>query len=150
MSRHEAATGPGLLVVGREVVEAEGVVMEVIHVNAGSCNGCDAEVVAGLASCRPTRPRRVEARVLLVTGVAGPRTGPLLEQLYRGLPGPKAVVAVGACAIHGGVFRAAGAAGAPAWLPVDVYAPGCPVRPETLRSAISLAARVVREREERG
>jgi len=112
--------------------------LHVFLVDVGSCNACNLEVFAlanpfydsqRLGIFFTNSPRHAD--VLLVVGVP---TGEMVEPLrraYDALPAPKAVVAVGACPISGGVFAGTpGLAGTLAdLLPVDVFVPGCPPAP---------------------
>jgi Ni,Fe-hydrogenase III small subunit len=79
--------------------------------------------------------------MLLVTG---PVTRPMelaLVKTYAATPSPKLVVACGGCAVSGGLFKGsyAVAGGVDACVPVDVYVPGCPPRPEAILHGIFLA-----------
>ena len=76
--------------------------------------------------------------------VAGPVTRTMelaLRKTYAAMPDPKVVVAVGACGISGGIFGKSYASlgGVDEVIPVDVYIPGCPPRPEALIEGILLA-----------
>jgi NADH-quinone oxidoreductase B subunit len=113
----------------------------VFHVNASSCNGCDIELVACLTPRYDLErfgvvlvPSPRHADVLLVTGVVSPQTKDRLLRVYEQMPEPKIVVAIGACALSGGVFQGCYNAGQgiDSVLPVDMYIPGCPPRPEAI------------------
>jgi Ni,Fe-hydrogenase III small subunit len=108
------------------------------HVAAGSCNGCELELRAtqnliydltqyGLVFTPSPR----HADVLLITGVAGRNMIEAVRQTREAMPEPVFVVAVGDCALDGGVFKASPAmiGGADAILPVDLMIAGCPPSP---------------------
>ncbi len=79
--------------------------------------------------------------MLLVTGPVTRNMELALLKTFRATPEPKVVVAVGACGISGGIFgeNYASLGGVDKGLPVDVYIPGCPPRPQTLLHGILLA-----------
>lgn len=110
-------------------------------VSAGSCNGCEAELVAlGNVVFDLARfgvqfvasPRHSDGIVL--TGAVSRNTESALRATYEATPAPKLVIAVGACAINGGPFRGSPEVlnGAPPDLAVDLWIPGCPPHPLTL------------------
>lgn len=118
------------------------------HLDSGSCNACDWELTALL---NPV----YDVRRLGVDFVASPRhadgvivTGPVTRNLeaavrrtYEAVPEPRVVIAVGACASSGGIVGRsyASAGGVGEVLPVDVFIPGCPPRPEAITYGILLA-----------
>jgi Ni,Fe-hydrogenase III small subunit len=79
--------------------------------------------------------------MLLVTGPVTRNMELALQKTYNATPDPKVVVAVGACGISGGIFGTnyASRGAVDAVIPVDVYIPGCPPRPEALLYGILLA-----------
>jgi Ni,Fe-hydrogenase III small subunit len=118
------------------------------QVDAGSCNGCEIEIAAlnnpiydierfGIHFVASPR----HADVLLVTGPASKNMEVALLQTYNATPGPKIVIAVGACACSGGIFgdTYATTGGIDKIVPVDVYIPGCPPRPQALLEGLLLA-----------
>lgn len=116
-----------------------------IHFNTGACNGCDIEVLAALTPLYdPERfgvklaPSIRHGDILIVTGALTKKSAERLKRLYDQMPSPKFVIAVGACAIDGGVFQKSYSVlkGADKVVPVDVYVPGCPPRPEAILDAI--------------
>ena len=125
----------------------------VIHFDAGSCNGCDIEVLACLTPVFDVERFGIinagnpkHADVLFVTGSVNPRNAPVLKNLYDQMPDPKVVLALGACACSGGVFRDCYnvLGGTDKVIPVDVYAPGCACRPESIIDGVVLALDVLK------
>jgi Ni,Fe-hydrogenase III small subunit/formate hydrogenlyase subunit 6/NADH:ubiquinone oxidoreductase subunit I len=122
--------------------------LHIREVDAGSCNGCEVEITSlnnpvydiqrfGIQFVASPR----QADMLLVTGPVTRNMEIALKQTFDAMPGPGIVVAAGACAIGGGIFGKsyASCGGVNNVLPVDVYIPGCPPRPEALLHGILLA-----------
>jgi Ni,Fe-hydrogenase III small subunit len=86
--------------------------------------------------------------MLLVTGPVTRNMELALLKTYRAMPEPKLVVAVGACGISGGIFgeNYASLGGVDKVVPVDVYIPGCPPRPQALLQGILVAVGRLREK----
>jgi Ni,Fe-hydrogenase III small subunit len=118
------------------------------EVDAGSCNGCELEIVAlnnpiydierfGIHFVASPR----HADMLLVTGPVTRNMELALLKTYRATPEPRLVVAVGTCGISGGIFgkNYASLGGVDEVIPVDVYIPGCPPRPQALLQGILMA-----------
>jgi Ni,Fe-hydrogenase III small subunit len=114
-------------------------------VAAGSCNGCEAELVAlGNVVFDMARfgvqfvasPRHADGMV--VTGAVSANMKRALFETWEATPAPRLVIAVGACAINGGPFRGSSEVsdGVPAELPVDLWIPGCPPHPLTVLDGI--------------
>ncbi len=112
-----------------------------IHYDCGSCNGCDIETLACLTPLYDVERFGVinignpkHADVLIVTGAVNHRNKKVLRQIYDQMPSPKIVIAVGACGTSGGIFKEAYnvVGGVDKVIPVDVYVPGCPARPEAI------------------
>ena len=112
-----------------------------IHFNSGSCNGCDIEILATLTPRYDVErfgirlqgsPRHAD--VLICTGPVTRQARDRLRRIYEQIPEPKFVVAVGSCGISGGAFRGCyNVVGRiDEVIPVDVYVPGCPPRPEAI------------------
>lgn len=117
----------------------------IIHFDCGSCNGCDIEVLACLTPLYDVERFGVvnvgnpkHADVLLVTGTVNHRNKHVLKNIYDQMPSPKLVIAIGACGLSGGVFRDAPnvVGGVDKVIPVDVYVPGCPAKPEAIIDAV--------------
>jgi len=113
----------------------------IFHVNTGSCNGCDIEILASLTPRYDVErfgiklvgsPRHADA--LLVTGPVSRDMVDKLKRFYEQVPDPKVVIVVGSCGISGGVFHESYDLVGPVdrIIPVDVYVPGCPPRPEAI------------------
>lgn len=113
----------------------------VIHYNSGSCNGCDIEILATLTPRYDLErfgiklqgsPRHAD--VLIATGPVTRQSRDRLLRIYEQMPDPKFVVAVGSCALSGGVFHGSYniVGGIDEVLPVSAYIPGCPPRPEAI------------------
>ncbi len=112
-----------------------------VHFNSGSCNGCDIEILATLAPRYDLERFGVKlqgsprhADVLICTGPVTRQARERLLRTYEQMPEPKFVVAVGSCGISGGTFSGCynivGNIGEV--IPVNVYVPGCPPRPEAI------------------
>ncbi len=124
--------------------------LSIREIDAGSCNGCELEIHAlgnafydlerfGLRFVASPR----HADVLLVTGPVTKNMREALERTYAATPGPKWVVALGDCALDGGMFAGSYACvgGVSAVIPVDLHIRGCPPRPEQiLRGLLALLA----------
>jgi NADH-quinone oxidoreductase subunit B len=78
-----------------------------------------------------------QADLMIVAGRVSQKMAPVLRQIYDQMPGPKWVIAMGVCASSGGMFNNyAIVQGVDHVVPVDIYLPGCPPRPEMLFDAI--------------
>lgn len=118
-----------------------------VHYNSGSCNGCDIEILATLTPRYDLERLGIKlqgsprhADVLVVTGPVTRQSKERLQRIYEQMPEPKFVVAVGTCSISGGVFHNCYniLGGVDAAIPVDVYIPGCPPRPEAVINGVAL------------
>ena len=113
----------------------------VYHLNTGSCNGCDIEILAALTPRYDVErfgimlvgtPRHAD--VLLVTGPVVRKMESRVRRVYEQIPEPKLVMEVGNCGSEGGVYYESYSLAGPIdqIIPVDVYVPGCPPRPEAI------------------
>ena len=116
-----------------------------IHFNAGACNACDIEVVAALTPRFDVErfgglikgtPRHAD--VMVVSGSVPRKIRDRLKRIYDQMPEPKFVVAVGSCAISGGVFQDCYNVmeGVDKIIPVNAYIPGCPPKPEAILDGV--------------
>jgi Ni,Fe-hydrogenase III small subunit/Pyruvate/2-oxoacid:ferredoxin oxidoreductase delta subunit len=123
--------------------------LHVRQVDAGSCNGCELEIAA---TANPVfdlarfgihlvaSPRHAD--LLLVTGPVTRNMEIALRRTYEATPEPRVVVAVGACGCSGGIFGEgtyASLGGVDRVVPVDVYIPGCPPRPQAILAGLFAA-----------
>ncbi len=123
--------------------------LHVRQVDAGSCNGCELEIAAtnnplydlerfGVHFVASPR----HADLLLVTGPVTRNMEIALRRTYDATPEPRIVVAVGACGCSGGIFGEgtyASVGGVDRVVPVDVYVPGCPPRPQAILNGLLVA-----------
>ncbi len=126
-----------------------------LHYDASSCNGCDIEVLAATTPVYDVERFGIfntgnpkHADILVVTGGVNAQSSSVLKQIYSQMPDPKVVVAAGICACDGGIFKDCYniSGGTDTVIPVDVYVPGCAVRPEALIDGISKAIAILDEK----
>jgi len=136
---------PDLAPLGNRLRRLLGRSLKLRQVSAGGCAACEADVnVLGTVVFDLSRfgvqfvasPRHADG--LLVTGPVTKNMELALRKTYDAVPGPKIVIALGACAISGGLYRGHTEAnnGVDGILPVDLWIPGCPPSPYTTLSAI--------------
>jgi Ni,Fe-hydrogenase III small subunit len=145
-----APPAPGAVATGADDSEASAPPfltgsVQLRHVDAGSCNGCELEIASAFGPVYDAEryglrlvasPRHADA--LLVTGPVTRNMADPLRKTYEATPAPKRVVAVGDCALNCGVFAGGhGVEGAVSdVVPVDVEVPGCPPTPQALIAAL--------------
>jgi len=146
------ARGASLEAIGQQIkaraAKILGRSLHIREVDAGSCNGCEIEIVNlnspvydlerfGIHFVASPR----HADMLLVTGPVTRNMELALKKTYEATPEPRLVVAVGACGCSGGIFGVnyATRGGVDQVIPVDVYIPGCPPNPHALLQGILVA-----------
>jgi Ni,Fe-hydrogenase III small subunit len=139
--------------LGAEILRMFGGALNIRHVDAGSCNGCQLEIQAlnnayynieGLGIKFVASPRHAD--MLLVTGPVSRHMVTALKRTYDATPEPKLVVAIGECACDGGIFSPDGGGESYAScgkvsnvIPVDVMVSGCPPTPTAILQGILTA-----------
>jgi ech hydrogenase subunit C len=127
-----------------------------LHYDCSSCNGCDIEVLACLTPVYDIERfgivnvgNPMHADILLVTGTVNYRNRKVLLNLFDQMPDPKVVVAIGSCALSGGIFREAYnvVGGVDRVIPVNVYVPGCPAKPEAIIDGVVMSLKTLGQKE---
>jgi Ni,Fe-hydrogenase III small subunit len=117
----------------------------VFHVSAGSCNNCDIEILDCLTPRFDAERFGIQlvgsvrhADALLVTGAMNRKSVPRMKKIYEQAPKPCLVIAVGICACSQHMFKDSYNVDLPLdkILPVDLYIPGCPPKPEAIIDGI--------------
>ena len=98
------------------------------------------------------RPSPRQSDLMLVSGTVTKKMAPQVVRIYNQMPEPKYVIAMGACAISGGPFKQGYNVlkGIDRYIPVDVYLPGCPPRPEALLHALMTLQKKIRNQKTLG
>lgn len=119
--------------------------LNAFHLSSGSCNNCDIELIDCLTPRYDLERFGItlvgsvkHADVLICTGSANNMTIPIIKKLYEQMPKPGFVVVFGACGSSRGLFKDSYNTGQPLdeIIPVDLYIPGCPPRPEAVIAAL--------------
>lgn len=138
--------------IGAELLGILGRAVAIRQLDAGSCNGCELEILAldnpyynaeALGIKFVASPRHAD--LLLVTGPVTRNMEQALLRTYEAMPQPRLVAAAGVCARDGGIFGASYACrgGLAGLLPVDVWVPGCPPEPlDLLRGILAAVGRL--------
>ena len=130
----------------------------VFHYDGSSCNGCDIEVVACLMPTYDLERLGVvntgnpkHADILLITGGINSAGAEIVRNLYRQMPEPKVVVAVGACACTGGIFARAYnlLGGVDQVIPVDAFVPGCAAHPQSIIDGVIRGVEILEHKQQR-
>ena len=92
------------------------------------------------------RPSPRQADLMIVSGTVTKKMAPQVVRLFKQMPSPKYVIAMGACAISGGPFKQGYNVlkGIDRYIPVDVYLPGCPPRPEAVLQSLNYLQEKIR------
>ena len=117
----------------------------ILHLNSGACNACDIEIVAALTPrfdverfgiLLKATPRHAD--VIVASGPVTRQMKDRIIRIYEQTPDPKFVIAVGACAMSGCVYRGAYniLGGIDQVIPVNIYVPGCPARPDAILDGV--------------
>jgi len=134
--------------LSNKIISVLGRSLAIRHVDAGSCNACDFEMSALLNPVYDITQYGIDfvasprhADLLMVTGVVTRNLRKALETTLKATPTPRLVMAVGACACSGKVFGKTYAqeGAVDKIIPVDIFVPGCPPRPQALIYALMLA-----------
>lgn len=126
------------------------------HLNTGGCNGCDIELMACLTPRYDVEQLGIRlegtprhADILCVSGPVTRNTCAALKTIYAQMYEPKAVVAIGSCPATCNAFAGSPVVEGPVdkFIPVDVYVPGCPPRPDAIIEAIARATEMLDAKE---
>lgn len=141
--------------LGRWMRKARRKSPHIFHLNTGSCNGCDIELVTCLSPRYDVEQLGIHlastphhADILCITGPVTRNTLQAVKEVYAQVCEPKAVVALGSCTASCNVFAGSPVIEGPLdrWVPVDVYVPGCPPHPDAMIDGIMKAAAILAER----
>ncbi len=128
------------------------------HINAGSCNGCDIELVSVITPRFDAErlgyklagtPR--QADIVVVTGPVTEQSLPRVIRTINQVPEPRCIVTMGSCPQSGNVFRGSYSIAGPLskYFHVDVDVAGCAPKPEAVIDGLALAAKILKEKREK-
>jgi len=131
----------------------------IIHYDGSSCNGCDIEVLACLTpmydierfgAVNMGNPKHSD--IFLITGSVNTQNREVIRIIYEQMGDPKVVVALGACGGSGGIFRECynTLGGVETVIPVDLFIPGCPPRPEAIIDGVVAAVALLEKKKNQG
>lgn len=127
----------------------------VFHMCTGSCNNCDIEILDLLTPRFDVERFGIllvgsvrHADVILVTGALSKKATPRVKRIYEQAPKPCVVVAIGTCACGQGIFKGSYNMPKPVdeLIPVDIYIPGCPPKPEAIILGIVKLLGILKEK----
>lgn len=127
----------------------------VFHLATGSCNNCDIEILDALTPRFDVERFGIllvgsvrHADVILVTGALSKKATPRVKRIYEQASKPCVVVAVGTCACGQGIFKGSYNMPKPVdeVIPVDIYVPGCPPKPEAIILGIAKLLDILKEK----
>ena len=127
------------------------------HINSGSCNGCDIELVSLLTPRFDAErlgfkltgsPRHAD--IVVITGPVTKQSLPRVLRAISQVPDPKCIVTMGSCPQSGNVFKGSYSVCAPLsqYVPVDVDIAGCAPRPQAVIEGLALATKILKEKRE--
>ncbi len=140
---------------GANAYEALSRSVYLLHVDSGSCNGCDIEVLDALTPYFDVErfgiklvasPKHADA--VIVTGPVTRQFSIFLKRVYQYLPKPTVIIACGSCACGGGIWHDTYSTlgGVDKVVPVDTYVPGCPPRPSAIIHGVLVALGILKQK----
>ena len=129
----------------------------VYHINTGSCNGCDIELVAAVTPRFDAERFGVKlagtprhADIVVVTGPVTKQSLPRVLRAISQVPEPRCIVTMGSCPQSGNVFKGSYSVAGPLskYVHVDVDVAGCAPKPEAVIDGLALATKILKEKRE--